>query len=812
MSRNEKNKSTTQMADKKWFIVMAAVIVCFAFNPPQAGADTHYVSPGQSIQAAIDVASNGDEIEVSPGTYIEAINFNGKAVRLYSSGGPYATTIDANGAYHVVQCVSGEGANTILEGFTITGGNAKGGSWPHYNGGGMLNYQSSPTVTNCNFCGNTATYGGGMYNNYSSPALTNCNFSGNKAWDGGGMHNYPSSYPKVTNCNFSGNTAENSAGGMYNYYSSPALTNCIFSGNTALDGGGMFNGESNPTVINCTFSGNQANSIGGGMYNENYSRPIVTNCIFSGNQANNIGGGMYNEYYSSPIVTNCTFSGNSANYGGGGMYNEYYSSPIVTNCTFSGNSANYGGGGMYNSISSSPAVTNCIIGGNKAGTSGGGMQNSDSNPTVTNCTFIDNEADSYGGGVLNDTGSYPWFVNCIFIGNVSGTYSGGMGNNLSSPTLTNCTFCGNLANVTGGGMLNYDSCKPVVTNCILWGNSPNQILDWSGTGCSTTVNYSDVQDNWSGAGSNNINADPLFVNAAGGDLRLSSSSSPSVDTGDNSAAGLPATDLAGNPRVSDGNKDHIAVVDMGAYEYIETLRLVAHWKLDEYYGPTAHDSAGENHGTLQGGPFWLPTWGKVGGALQLDGKDDYVDCGNNDSLNIIDKITVALWVKTNDAGNGEHNPYVTKGDHSYAIKHYYDNTIQFFIYDSDWHTVWYPIDSSFNGVWHHLAGTYDGNDLKLYCDGDLIATSHYVGSIASSAYNVNIGRNSEWTDRFYEGLIDDVRIYNFALSADEILQLLCTRQINGDLDGNCKVDFRDLALLVSEWLTCNLPSYELCWE
>ncbi len=60
-------------------------------------------------------------------------------------------------------------------------------------------------------------------------------------------------------------------------------------------------------------------------------------------------------------------------------------------------------------------------------------------------------------------------------------------------------------------------------------------------------------------------------------------------------------------------------------------------------------------------------------------------------------------------------------------------------------------------------------------------------------------------------MIDDVRIYNYALTDDEILYLTCTEPIQSDLDGNCKVDFRDFALLLSEWLTCNLPQQELCW-
>ena len=109
------------------------------------------------------------------------------------------------------------------------------------------------------------------------------------------------------------------------------------------------------------------------------------------------------------------------------------------------------------------------------------------------------------------------------------------------------------------------------------------------------------------------------------------------------------------------------------------------------------------------------------------------------------------------------------------------------------------------------AGTYDGNELKLNIDGGLEATTAHTGSINISAYNVNIGRNSMIPDRLYGGMIDDVRIYNYALTDDEILYLSCTEPIKGDIDGNCRVDFRDFALLLSEWLTCNLPREELCW-
>jgi len=238
-----------------------------------------------TMQVAIDDANDGDEICVLPGTYSSAIDFKGKAVRLYSTSGPGFTTIDGSEAYHVVKCVSGEDANTILEGFTITGGNANGASAPDNCGGGMLNSGSSPTVTNCSFASNTASGGGGgMRNAYSSnPTVTSCNFESNTvSTHGGGMVNVLSSSPTITNCTFSGNMASGLGGGIINSVGcSPLIVNCIFGSNQAENGGGMFNNDnSNPIVTNCNFLYNSASVNGGGMRNSNNSNPIVTNCIF----------------------------------------------------------------------------------------------------------------------------------------------------------------------------------------------------------------------------------------------------------------------------------------------------------------------------------------------------------------------------------------------------------------------------------------------------------------------------------------------------------------------------------------------------
>ncbi len=235
------------------------VILTVAAAPVTFGQTTRHVDgsnacPGSGleadpfclIQAGISAAGPGDEVVVQPGTYLEAIDFGGKSITVRStSGDPTDTIIDGSGHFHVVQCINSEGSATVLEGFTITGGNATGAGFPDTDdrGGGMYNDGTSPTVTNCTFSGNTADIGGGMFNNMSSPTITNCRFLGNTA----------------TNPSLAG------GGGMFNLQSSPTLTNCVFSGNSGIVGGAMHNNGSNVTVTNCSFAGNSAPSGGGAM-------------------------------------------------------------------------------------------------------------------------------------------------------------------------------------------------------------------------------------------------------------------------------------------------------------------------------------------------------------------------------------------------------------------------------------------------------------------------------------------------------------------------------------------------------------------
>ena len=232
---------------------------------------TSWATALTSLQSALAAANGNNEIWVAAGTYYPGPAGNRLAtfqlknhVALY---GGFAGTensrdqrdpaalpttlsgdIDHNGtrddgnAYHVLTG-SGTEASAVLDGFTISAGNANAPlypSFPHYMGGGMVNAAGSPTLTDVTFSGNSATYGGGMANDASSPTLTDVTFSANSAtYSGGGMYNINSSSPTLTEVTFSANTTATDGGGMANWYSSsPTLTNVTFSANSAASGGG----------------------------------------------------------------------------------------------------------------------------------------------------------------------------------------------------------------------------------------------------------------------------------------------------------------------------------------------------------------------------------------------------------------------------------------------------------------------------------------------------------------------------------------------------------------------------------------------
>ena len=372
---------------------------------------TNWANAFTSLQSALDLAAEGDQVWVAKGTYrpsyaygltntsryyhfrmingvpiyggfagtetavnqrtafviggtnetILSGDLNGDDV-VTGSGATLSITNNGENCYHVFYHPSGLNLtnSAILDGFTIRGGNANVNN-PHDRAGGMYSNNSAPVITNVAFLSNSAKYGGGMWVYQNAPTISNVSFNSNFASiDGGGITNHgTTSQQTITNVLFQSNKASTYGGGMHNYQSSPTITNVLFwSNNSSLYGGGLSSyGHTSPTMTNVTFLENSAGMDGGGMYNGDHSSPTIINAVFSSNSAI-YGGGMYNQDYSNPVVTNATFSLNNANTRGGGMYSRLSSSATFENCIVWGNTTTPGINGQQFCLDGGATIMN----------------------------------------------------------------------------------------------------------------------------------------------------------------------------------------------------------------------------------------------------------------------------------------------------------------------------------------------------------------------------------------------------------------------------------------------------------------------
>jgi hypothetical protein len=166
-----------------------------------------------------------------------------------------------------------------------------------------------------------------------------------------------------------------------------------------------------------------------------------------------------------------------------------------------------------------------------------------------------------------------------------------------------------------------------------------------------------------------------------------------------------------------------------------------------------------------------------GNVLSLDGNGDHVDCGNRSAFDITGSITAAAWVKV-AVFNKERQAIVNKGGYAWELNLAQETAGTFFCgyygltaegYE-EWRVVLGVIGVN-DGKWHHVAGVYDGIKWCTYVDGKLDTCETGWGSIGASKEPVYIGENSDDMARGWNGLIDDVRIYSYALSEDEIKAL-----------------------------------------
>lgn len=203
----------------------------------------------------------------------------------------------------------------------------------------------------------------------------------------------------------------------------------------------------------------------------------------------------------------------------------------------------------------------------------------------------------------------------------------------------------------------------------------------------------------------------------------------------------------------------------------DTGGLVAWWKLDEEAGDVVADSSGNGHdGSLQGNASWAG--GVTGNALLLDGQDSCVNVGRDPDFDITHQITVSAWIKVGRFDR-QWQAIVTKGDRSWRLQRNFESgTLEFActglsVPGAEWGSIFGTVTVD-DGLWHHAAGVYDGQKLYLYVDGNLDVSSEGSGKIRVDDQPVYIGENAGAPNRFWNGLVDDIRIYSYALSAAEI--------------------------------------------
>ncbi|MFC1717980.1 PKD domain-containing protein, partial [Candidatus Poribacteria bacterium] len=362
---------------------------------------------------------------------------------------------------------------------------------------------------------------------------------------------------------------------------------------------------------------------------------------------------------------------------------------------------------------------------------------------------------------------------------ISENSRGGIYCNGSSPKIINTTIVGNSNGGQGGcqpsGIYCDNNSHPTAINNILWDNLPDQIHVAGSSGIDIT--YSDIMGGWSGAG--NIYADPMFVDAVNNNYQLSDTS-PCISVGTLSPD-VPSTDLLGNPRPEPSG----STPDMGAYEnslgeISLTYGLVASYPFN---GDTDDESGNGNNAANYGASITTDRFGNENSAYSFDGVGSYLEVnpfevtGSNYT-----NFSASLWIYIDDADDGLIlSQFQDAINHrSWQVTHVSHQFIaQFSSTGGNYHYIILSNQTVEQNRWYHVVMVFQPQDARLYIDGqeDYYQNTVYPGATAyDSVFNdhtfpLRIGGDHQSTHgggKYIEGKIDDIRIYDRALSQTDI--------------------------------------------
>jgi hypothetical protein len=189
----------------------------------------------------------------------------------------------------------------------------------------------------------------------------------------------------------------------------------------------------------------------------------------------------------------------------------------------------------------------------------------------------------------------------------------------------------------------------------------------------------------------------------------------------------------------------------------------------------ANDASGNGHdGVSHGGVTWTTDrYGNPNAAVLFNGTDSYIDCGDVHPSNV--SCSISLWFKTNVRVQGDYSGLIADagGYQGFTLNQNLD-TIRFAYQGSSWLEPTWGIPQSAVGQWNHLAVVYNNGQVSMYINGRLVSTVAGDPGITQTYLTLKMGADAQITSKCWNGALDEVRLYNRALTLEDIYRLIIT--------------------------------------
>jgi CSLREA domain-containing protein len=703
-----------------------------------------------------------------------------------NGAGADITIIDANHLDRGMQLFNG--VTATLNDITITNGFTPIASARHCWGGAIDNEGGTLTIRDSILSNNTTKRqpggldgceGGGVDNYQGTLIIERTTITGNttgdgvepsrKAGFGGGVANWDGTMiirDSVINDNTAGDTIDNmrdgKGGGVFSSGGTVTIENTTISGNTAHGfGGGTFVDRGTMDLIHVTITGNTADSDndfggfhGGGVHQENVTVNLK-NSIVAGNQD-----------LTSSTSHDCSGTVTSQGYNlvgvGTGCPSDGTGDQTTSNPKLEALADNGGPTQTHAMEYTSPAVDGIPNGVNGCGTDYTTDQRGETRPIGGLCDIGAYESPYIfwdGGGTDDKTSTAANWRGDLLPGETNIPVFYNIGEEITlDADLTVAGWILDSAGL-GDGIMVWPDPRLTVNG------------DWLQLDGYFNGDYYGIIDV---ARDFNISGGQFIVPRIGGTGWLS------VGGGINHTSGN--FDADGGRLILDNTTDQTLNTTSALGELILNDGLLGYWKLDEDSGTTAIDSSGYGqHGTLNGSPAWAADApSKINfynpHSLQLNrGTADYVDISDTPTIDALQELSLSTWVNLDSVPGGSGYTYMRfiqlRGEK--AVLRYVDldgtGKLQFYI-RVDGSTKGVSVNHAWQtGTWYHVAGTYDGSHIRLYLDGAEVGTPLAVSGTVDTGSGVRLSHSG--SSEGLDGLLDDVRVYNRALSGTEISTL-----------------------------------------